>query len=112
METRVVNMKTEPWDIYIGRKWDSKDHFGNPFSHLSNIKNTIKVATRNEAVEKYRQWLMGLVDNNIEPERRQWILNNLHLLQGKKLGCFCHPKNCHGNILKELVENKVDPGVF
>jgi hypothetical protein len=30
-------------------------------------------------------------------------------LKGKVLGCFCKPKECHGDILVELVE-KLDIG--
>jgi hypothetical protein len=27
------------------------------------------------------------------------LVNDLHELKGKKLGCFCKPKRCHGDFL-------------
>lgn len=53
--TTVVNKyHKKPYDIYIGRgsKW------GNPFSHLPNTKAQFQVSTREEAIEKYREWIM------------------------------------------------------
>jgi hypothetical protein len=32
------------------------------------------------------------------------LLNDLHELEGKTLGCFCKPLACHGDVLKDLVE--------
>lgn len=89
MKTTVVNKYHKvPYDIYIGRgsKW------GNPFSHMENTKAQFKVATREEAIEKYREWIMEQPD----------LLGSLDELKGKALGCFCHPKPCHGDVLAEL----------
>lgn len=83
MGTQVVHCKRESYDVYIGRpsKW------GNPF--------TIgKDGTREEVIEKYREYLLG----NDE------LMNSLHELKGKVLGCWCAPKPCHGDVLKELIE--------
>ena len=52
MPTTVVNKHHKvPYDIYIGRgsKW------GNPFSHMDGTQALYKVATRQEAVEKYAE---------------------------------------------------------
>lgn len=48
---KVVNLKKEKYDVYIGRgsKW------GNPFSHLENSKALYKVSSRNEAIEQYEK---------------------------------------------------------
>lgn len=90
-ETKVVNKYHKlPYDEYIGRgsKW------GNPFSHMENTKAQFKVKTREEAIEKYREWIMT----------QQHLLDSLHELKGKTLCCFCKPKSCHGDVLVELVE--------
>ena len=97
MATTVVHCKKEPC-VYIGRpsKW------GNPFSHLSGTLAQYKVSTREEAIEKYREWIMA------QPA----LLAALPELQGKKLGCWCSPKLCHGDILAELcnaLEEKNEP---
>ena len=90
-ETRVVNKYKESYDVYIGRgsKW------GNPFTHIADKKTKADfiVASRDEAIESYRDWLL----------KQPQLLNDLHELKGKTLGCFCKPKKCHGDILVELV---------
>lgn len=80
MITTVVNARKDQFDVYIGRR----SKWGNPF--------TMKTMTRDEAVERYRAWI----------QRQSHLLADLHELQGKRLGCFCKPKLCHGDILAEL----------
>lgn len=84
----VVHCKKEKYDVYIGRpsKW------GNPYSHKEGTKATFKVDTVEEAIANYRNWIKG------NPE----LLDDLHELKGKVLGCWCSPKPCHGDILMEL----------
>ena len=86
---KVVHCKKEPYDVYIGRpsKW------GNPFSHKEGTSAKFKVSTREEAVEKYKEWILA------QPN----LLNSLDELKGKTLGCWCKPKACHGDVLIELV---------
>jgi hypothetical protein len=91
VETKVVNKYHKvPYDVYIGRgsKW------GNPFSHMDNTMAKFKVATREEAIEKYREWIMT------QPQ----LLADLHELKDKTLCCFCKPKACHGDVLAELAD--------
>lgn len=89
-KTRVVNIRSDKCRenfIYIGRgsKW------GNPFS-------IGKDGTREEVIEKYREWV------KTQPE----LLNSLHELKNMRLGCFCYPQHCHGDVLIELLEEKDD----
>ncbi len=81
--TTVVHCKREPFDIYIGRpsKW------GNPFA-------IGKDGTREEVIEKYRQYI----------QQRPELMSALPELKGKRLGCWCKPKACHGDVLAELAE--------
>ncbi len=80
-----------PDAVYIGRpsKW------GNPFSHLPNTAAKFKVATRDEAVEKYAEYILS----------NEKLLADLHELRGKDLYCYCSPKLCHGDVLLELANN-------
>ncbi len=86
MNTRVVNVKREPCDIYIGRggRWGNRFVIG-------------KDGTRAEVIDKYRAWIMT------QPE----LLKLLPSLRGKRLGCWCAPKPCHGDILAELADSGI-----
>lgn len=87
--TRVVHCKREQYDVYIGRpsKW------GNPFSHLPG-KGWVMVSSREDAVARYRGWVVG----------QRELMAALLELKGKVLGCWCHPKECHGDVLAELAD--------
>jgi len=91
---RVVHRKKEKYDILIDRttKW------GNPFTHLSieDTKAQFQVNTRKEAIELYRKWIT-------EGDGKH-LLNDLHELKDKTLGCWCKPDSCHGDVLAELVD--------
>jgi len=34
------------------------------------------------------------------------LLNSLHEIEGKNLGCWCYPEKCHGNVLIKLIEER------
>lgn len=99
----VVNIHKEKCDIYIGRKKEGM-HFGNPFSHIKNLRGTIYVQDREMAVLAFSLWLSQLGFNDVEPERREWINNNIETLRGKKLGCFCKPLSCHGDFYIQILD--------
>lgn len=82
---KVVHCKREPYDVYIGRpsKW------GNPFV-------IEKDGTRKEVIEKYKEWLLQQKD----------LMDSLHELKGKNLGCWCSPQACHGDVLSELANKE------
>lgn len=79
--TRVVNRRFEKFDVYIGRptKW------GNPFIMGQD-------GDRDEVIKKYEQWIWT------QPN----LLKDIRELIGKRLGCYCAPKACHGDVLVKL----------
>lgn len=81
--TTVVNVRFKACDVFIGRpsKW------GNPFKIGRD-------GSRKEVIEKYAHWIKQQPD----------LLRLLPTLKGKRLGCFCHPNLCHGDILAKLAE--------
>jgi hypothetical protein len=81
--TRVVNMKREEFDVDITRSGP----WGNPFP-IGMAGN------RTGSIEKYRAWITTQPD----------LLAQLPGLRGKRLGCVCKPKACHGDVLVELIE--------
>lgn len=87
---KVVHCKKEPYDVYIGRP----SVWGNPFSHKEGTKAKYKVATREEAIAKYEEWILN------QPELVERAKKEL---RGKVLGCWCAPLPCHGDVLLKLV---------
>ena len=77
----VIHCKTGDYDLYIGRpsKW------GNPYV-------ISKDGTREEVVQKFKKYLLG----------NSKLMDELHELRGKVLGCWCTPQLCHGNVLAIL----------
>jgi len=98
METKVVHCKKEHYDVYIGRSPDPvKGKWGNPFTHLNDkTRAQFKVATREEAIEKYEEWI----------RQQPQLLADLHELDGKVLGCWCKPQACHGDVLVKLINEQ------
>ena len=80
----------EHYDVYIGRpsKW------GNPFRIGVD-------GSRQEVIAKYKSWI----------ERQPALLSSLNELEGKRLGCFCRPLACHGDVLAALVNAKAEGGL-
>jgi hypothetical protein len=101
--TCVVNGRRELSDVNITRR-EGQEHYGSPFSHLATSRATVLVTSREEAVARHRTWLEGTTDTDVEPERRAWILANLEALRGKRLGCYCKPKACHGDNYVAMLE--------
>lgn len=85
---RVVNKNREEWDVHIGRG----SLWGNPFV----------CGTREEVIEKYRVRLDFGIDTG------RITLKQLAALDGKRLGCTCKPKPCHGDVLVERVRWAVE----
>jgi hypothetical protein len=88
--------------LYIGRSERIPYHFGNPFSHLKNSRSAIVVKTREDAINEFEKWLLGISHKNLDQDRRHWIIKHLwKIKQAKRLACFCAPAKCHGDILKK-----------
>ena len=121
MKTRVGHCKRDKCNIYIGRNPNAeKGKFGNPFTHKFDTLALVPVQTVEIAVEDYRKWLVSGAEflesicilkgtdlHDILMGKRKIILDSLHELEGKVLGCWCKVKGhepCHGDVLVELLE--------
>ena len=103
---RIVHFRKEKFDIYIGRK-STGMHFGNPFSFGGKSKiSKLDFFTRVECINAFREWLQGTNYQDIESERRKWILENITMLKDKVLGCWCSPETCHGDVYAEILDGK------
>ncbi len=82
IKTRVVHCKKSDYDVYIGRP----SEFGNPFE-------IGKDGTRAEVIAKYKEYLLA----------SPVLMAKLKDLKGKRLGCWCYPLPCHGDVIVELI---------
>lgn len=97
VQCEVINLTDEyDYDVYIGRpsKW------GNPYTHKNNdnVLAQYVVNSRDEAIDAYYEYI-----TNGEGKH---LLADIGELKGKRLGCWCKPERCHGDILAELVVQK------
>lgn len=99
--TRVINIKREP--EYKGLKRTSEyeyigrgSYWGNPYSMYEDGED------REEVIRKYKY------DFDFEkfPNKDK---NEVYNLAGKRLGCFCKPDSCHGDVLADFL-NSWDDG--
>lgn len=93
-----------PNKTYIGRG----SIFGNPYSHLNTISlfKKYRCKTREEAINKYELYLSEQFKS--DPRLSNAILDLVEkYIKGEELNliCFCKPKACHGDIIKQLIIN-------
>lgn len=89
-KTKVVNItKTKDFDVYIGRAGQGHDgYFGNPFRDEGRAKS----------IKLFKDYALRKIKTDPEYKER---IRELH---GKTLGCFCKPRDCHGDVLAEIAD--------
>lgn len=93
-------------DYYIGRG----SPLGNPFTSIQDRKTKAEYVcdSREESVANFEKW----IENKIL-ERDSIVIDTLNklYLKAKKgnlnLVCFCAPKLCHGDVIKNKIEEKL-----
>lgn len=85
-------------------------HFGNPWSH-AGYEGTIKTDSIPEAVDNYEKWLKGEAFQNIQPDRRKWILDliNSGRLTGKTFLYFKSGYRSHADVLTDFINQNSIP---
>lgn len=76
---------------------------GNPYSHMTNTRAQWKVATREEAVAKYRPWLWSQYKKKGDVYAEIERLFSLAQEGPLSLLCCCAPKACHGDIVRDCL---------
>jgi len=100
--TRVVNVRQEQCDVYIGRgprgtipgDPGSRGYFGNPFV----LRDQDDPAERARVLVEYREWFLKRVQED------PVFATAIRGLRGQVLGCFCKPRECHGDVIAEWLE--------
>ena len=97
-QSKVVHCMRESYDVYIGRGKDPATGelpavpWGNSYSH-KQVPGTKWVNSRDEAIAKFR------ADLWFRLKFQPGAMEQVAALHGKTLGCWCHPKACHGDVL-------------
>jgi len=71
---------------------DRKTDWGNPFEMPDD-------GERAEVIGKFSKFYLPYKDG---------LLARIPTLRGKVLGCWCHPEECHGHIIAEIVNREAD----
>lgn len=108
---RYENLKEwikQPDHVYIGRagivfikdeKTGKKERFPKKASIFANPFKVRKNKYTNETVcDLYESYMTKKLHS--DPHLKEQLMQ----LKGKKLGCWCKPKQCHGDILVKLID--------
>lgn len=119
-----VKVVKDPWkagredkNSIVGMRNSKKpnEHFGNPWATANKTTTeTIPVDSVAEANDMFRRWLTTDEFANVEPERRQWILNQINSgsLKGKTIYYYTNrTQQSHVNVLDELINGEYDQPV-
>lgn len=94
MKTIVVNLFKDKYDVYIGRQGKGHDgYWGNPFKKNAGDDP-------GSTLGSYYVYFHDRVINDVDFRKR------IVSLKGKRLGCFCKPNPCHGDIISAYLNNE------
>ena len=102
--TTVVNLRDSEYDVYIGRPGKGLDgYFGNPLKLGQICAECGLFHPRGGTIDCFEGWFLRRV--GVHALYRERVLQ----LQGKRLGCFCKPKACHGDVIARWVNRQTNP---
>lgn len=110
-----------PGDVYIGRyHWDPKHGLYQKSDWHNSYRASLRTkggrvaekrdGTRAEVVEKYGQYILGKPGKTFlgtKPRTPPNILKRIPELKGKRLGCWCRPDDCHGDLLAKWADEGI-----
>lgn len=102
--TSVSNIRFQEYDVYIGRAGHGHDgYFGNPIVLGKCCPVCDQIHTKSgETLECFRVYFYLRIGG--DPEFRTRVMTML----GKRLGCFCKPRPCHGDVIAEYLNGVYD----
>ena len=95
--TSVVHVR-EPHDVYIGRAMP-----GRTASQLCNPYRIGPDGTRKDVILKFKEYAQERLAN--DPE----FALALRAVRGRRMGCWCKPDDCHGDVLLWLLGEGPEP---
>ncbi len=93
-KTTVVHVK-DGFDVYIGRAMPG--HVGSEFANDYRIGVD---GTRDEVIAKHA------ADTHRKLQEDPAFAGRLERLRGKRLGCWCRPRCCHGDTYVRILEGE------
>jgi len=92
--------------IYVGRG----SALGNPYTSIQGRETQAEVVvdSREESISKFREHLLKKIDE--KDEAICSMMNQIYALAESEdvcLACYCSPKKCHGDVIKQLIEEKL-----
>ncbi|CAN5264451.1 hypothetical protein BH24GEM2_BH24GEM2_19110 [soil metagenome] len=94
---------------YIGRQNARLGKAASPLANPFVLKEYGGKYTRDESVDAYREWLAEKI-----AARDAAVCDELNRLYGiakthgsLKLACFCSPQRCHGDVVKQVLLQKL-----
>jgi len=105
---KVIHKKdTDKYDnvIYVGRG----SNLGNPYTSIQGRSTLAEfvVNSREESVQCYKDYILDCIEKKDEK-----ICNSLNQIYTQAtngdvyISCYCKPKSCHGDIIKEIIDSK------
>ncbi len=99
MKTTVVHCRKEPYDVYIGRPGSKPSSaFGTSYRQIFGNPFTVRDHGRAGCIERFKTYFLDRVAT--DAKFREEVLK----LKGKRLGCFCKPDACHGDIIADWLD--------
>lgn len=93
--------------ILVGKKWDKNSFYigrGSPLGNLFKMRDQ-STEERNRVCDLYEQWFYTqLEQENMEIISELDKIYELSLKGDVILGCYCSPKRCHGDTIKNFIE--------
>eukprot|EP00303_Exanthemachrysis_gayraliae_P004502 CAMPEP_0206005050 /NCGR_PEP_ID=MMETSP1464-20131121/4343_1 /ASSEMBLY_ACC=CAM_ASM_001124 /TAXON_ID=119497 /ORGANISM="Exanthemachrysis gayraliae, Strain RCC1523" /LENGTH=145 /DNA_ID=CAMNT_0053378473 /DNA_START=47 /DNA_END=484 /DNA_ORIENTATION=+ len=90
----------DPCNLYIGRAgvvFVNGRRFPPRASKWANPFKVSKTRSRGAVVAAYEKHIRAKI-------KQDGLEDELLALRGKKLGCWCHPEACHGDVLARIVD--------
>lgn len=104
MPVRVANIwkhlrSTTETRVYIGRA--CRGYLQSPLANPWKVEQD-----RGETLDRYRDWLREMLTNSTSPQAREILRLGQLVADGEDLVllCWCAPKNCHGDLVAEVVQ--------
>ena len=94
--------------FYIGRP----SVLGNPYSHKKESIADIIVGTRDKSIDLYEKYFYDKIENNdiLFISELNKMLDFYKENKELNICCWCSPKRCHGDIIKDYLEKEIKKG--